>query len=495
LKPKQYLSIENSPQQLELQTDDNVSVVVLDHDDTSAAEGTDPKNAEQGVRMKTEATQNVVVASAVLKTDDGQVHVKTESVAAESGVRSALYSTKVKIEERSATIFRTENLAATAFVTEATDSDIAVPKVENSPVYPKINIKHRQSLVLDTYNIQTDNHATILKTGNAPVHFKTDNKNGEKDNPKTEYTAHQQLYLGIEREGRVQIALPRQEVLDAYNNLFLIYYSKAPIIDETNIDIALEQLKLLAALAETYWSASIVVPHIEAILFRFQGAVLDAIISDPPRWMMLSMKIKSKVIYREAMIHVAGNYPIWPCSTMSPSDLPPHIVQFIELSYSQTAILKSEIDQKLFCNTIARLDDDCEVTMKENGATTTWFTIQLWRNWFTERVIHYSKIKEKHRKNEDGVLYRLIARGGDEYLPLTAVIAALAKLRIEKGNSGDVDVDEVSNDLATLKKQAQDIVAPLCVNRSRLPIKEAGITVCPFSLHYLPTNTDNELST
>jgi hypothetical protein len=107
-----------------------------------------------------------------------------------------------------------------------------------------------------------------------------------------------------------------QEVLAAYHNLFLIIYSRPPVIDKEDISNALRQAELLIKIAELYGSVSTIRPYLNNCIMQYGRDVYTAILADPPRWLRLSLYLESAPIFKEAMIHIVGRYPFWPSSTV-----------------------------------------------------------------------------------------------------------------------------------------------------------------------------------
>jgi hypothetical protein len=107
-----------------------------------------------------------------------------------------------------------------------------------------------------------------------------------------------------------------QEVLAAYHNLFLIIYSRPPVIDTEDISNALRQAELLIKIAELYGSVSTIRPYLNNCMMQYGRDVYTAILADPPRWLRLSLYLESAPIFKEAVIHIVGRYPFWPSSTV-----------------------------------------------------------------------------------------------------------------------------------------------------------------------------------
>lgn len=110
--------------------------------------------------------------------------------------------------------------------------------------------------------------------------------------------------------------IDNQEVLAAYHNLFLIIYSRPPIIDTEDISNALRQAELLIKIAGLYGSIQTIRPYLNNCMSQYGRDMYTAILADPPRWLHLSLYLESAPIFKEAIIHIVGRYPFWPSSTV-----------------------------------------------------------------------------------------------------------------------------------------------------------------------------------
>ncbi|KAE8451176.1 hypothetical protein EG329_004340 [Mollisiaceae sp. DMI_Dod_QoI] len=267
---------------------------------------------------------------------------------------------------------------------------------------------------------------------------------------------------------------PSERLLEAYDNLFRIFYCKDPIIDANDIQVALEQVELLVKIAGIYESLHAVRPYVNNCLYSFGRKLFQVIARDPPRWLKLSVLISSPTIFRECIIHIVGAHPNWPSTSTLREELDTTTVMLIEKKIDELRTLKHSIDRTLFLSSI--VVDGKEVYLDRDNESTrnTWFVVQVWRDWYTRSIseaIHGKDPKDCALAK----MHRTIARGGDAYLPFTFVLEVLEAFRCLKQSTGEVDVQEIEDDLKTLKEFAQQTVKPLCVNNSMLDVDAAGI--------------------
>jgi hypothetical protein len=275
------------------------------------------------------------------------------------------------------------------------------------------------------------------------------------------------------------------EVCEAYNNLFLLFHNLAPNLHSKNIEIALEQMERLINISMFYHYLGLVRPSLSSHLFNFGHDLFKAIIRDPPRWLKISLHLEDGPIFKEAMVHIIGQWPYFPWKTSSPSDLPNYILDLIRDKYDQIRSLKAKVDQTLFTSSI--YINGQPVTLN-NSAFETWVAVSYWREWLASALEQSND--PRNVGNRNGTMYRLMDQGGNAYLSIALISEDLKYL------DQVCDLQEVSADLGIMKAFANTAVSELCVNNSKLDIKAAGIehlTCCKVDTDDLPWVKDSGL--
>jgi hypothetical protein len=296
----------------------------------------------------------------------------------------------------------------------------------------------------------------------------TNNENqvATKETPSTT----EELHIAMEKATQLS-----GELLSAYRNLFLIYYGRAPIIDTKDIDTALQQAEILIRIAELYGSIPVVRPYLGNCMMQFGRDVYTAILQDPPRWLQLSLYLESAPIFKEAIIHIVGNLPNWPWSTVQLRDFPDDLKGSKGLFESKLDYLEGlqrDVDRKLTMSSIKINGEEAQLDHENKRTYNTWLVLQLWKSWFTRSISKGGSPNSSVCSS--GTVYRLISKGGDVYLPSETIVTQIKALRdlnrVVKG-----DKQEIEEDLKLMKDFAQKEVRLLCVNNSMLSVEEAGI--------------------
>ena len=265
----------------------------------------------------------------------------------------------------------------------------------------------------------------------------------------------------------IAVTGPPIELCEAYNNLFLIFYSKPPVISTTSVSIALKQCEDLISVAKPLESLSVVRPYLGNAIGRFGRQLYLAIMAEPFRWLELSMILESAVIFKEAVIHIVGAYTPGPSGQINlPTDIPQYVRDLIIFKVRYLDQQRMDVNERLFSSSIVIDSKIVTFSFVDTSIFSTWLVVQIWRDWFCREMagVHLNPHKT-------GALYRTFAKSGDAYLPTVAVKAIVEKIR----DPIKVDVEELREDLELLRKFAQEAVKELCENNSMVDVQEAGI--------------------
>lgn len=116
--------------------------------------------------------------------------------------------------------------------------------------------------------------------------------------------------LSISHPPIVQLSHEDQELLNDYDNLFRIFYNYPPNLDAIDIATAYLQCKSLLNLADLYDALEVVGPRIDHHLLQFQSRLWKQIAKYPSSYLKLGYLSRSQTIFKEALIHVVGNWPV-----------------------------------------------------------------------------------------------------------------------------------------------------------------------------------------
>jgi hypothetical protein len=268
-----------------------------------------------------------------------------------------------------------------------------------------------------------------------------------------------------------QTLVVKSEVLDAYHFLFQSYYNIPPAISTTDVHQAVEQAGLLVKVAALYQSLPSVRPHICYSLLSHGRDLHSAILQNPPHFLLLSLKLRCAPIFREAIIHIVGQAPLWPWP-VSRDVIPAKVLHLIETKIVDFRSAKNAVNTELFTSCLAKGNARITITKIDPGTLDTWVVVQMWHDWFCGAVRECNTMREKQGKVVEGNMYRLIARGGDSYLPIEDVLRVLRPFKAQPGSSewGNWQRKEVEEDLRMMKEYAAKAVKGLVINRAMINV-------------------------
>ncbi|KAF7930169.1 hypothetical protein BELL_0086g00050 [Botrytis elliptica] len=256
-----------------------------------------------------------------------------------------------------------------------------------------------------------------------------------------------------------------QKVLDAYRSLFLCYFGCAPTISTTNSATAASQSMLLIKIANLYDSAKVVRPYIVASLLSLGRSLYASIRRNPPNFLLLAYKLQCSPIFKEALIHIVGQYPSWPWLTKE--DRMGHdLGRVIRKKFEDLQDMRFEANGPLFQSCIVKDKVRVSINNLDRSTFDVWVIVQIWHDWFSQQLRHCTLVQRHEHRNVEKNMYKLIAQGGDAYLKIDDVMAMIEPFRAgsEAREWGHWEKDQVELQLNILKESAAKKVSNLVAN-------------------------------
>jgi len=254
----------------------------------------------------------------------------------------------------------------------------------------------------------------------------------------------------------------------------------SPYLDTDYLETSSRQIELLIQAASLHDCTHVIRPHAVAHMLNFGRALFSAIMHDPPRWLNIGLELQSSVIFQEAIVHIAGQYPSWPWNSFNKDVFDRSIRELIERKAREIHDRQIKTDAILFISTINIAQRNIVIHPDNKTNWDSWFIVQYWRDWFCR-----TKAATNFKDFVDGTIYRILACGGDAYLTPEYVHRLLKQI------NGVVDwgLEAVTGDLDILKNFAAKEVKDLVINHSMLDIEKEGIkylTCAAVEKHELP---------
>lgn len=263
-----------------------------------------------------------------------------------------------------------------------------------------------------------------------------------------------------------------RKTFDDFENVFRACYSLPLKLDHKNIQNALQQTEATLDIAKVHGFLSVIRPHLNAHLLNFGRELYKSIVQEPPRWLQLSLWIQSTPIFKEALLHIVGNYPKWQHEAVERVRNYPYEVEYlIDTKINDFRKKKANIDGDLFkTNHIEADKEKLYFEDIDEHTYNTWLVNKCWNDWFEYSIAKANTARISH---EDATMYRRMLQGGNAYLDINTVCDIIETLR---GRAlSEEEFLEIENDLTRLKQYAQEKVQSLCVNESMVLVGDEDI--------------------
>ena len=200
----------------------------------------------------------------------------------------------------------------------------------------------------------------------------------------------------------------------AWDSIFSLFYNRALKIDDTTLEMAVQDCVNVISLAETIHAAPAVREHLDLALIRFGSRLYEAIARNPVAWIDLACRIQSPSIFKESITHTIGKWNMIPSSKLE--TLSPEIRDLCQRKFQELDLAKEAIEMRIlghYPEVLTRNVHD----KPGRGAYSTeiylWMALCFFRQWYAQAIND-----ERTRHAEDGgfMFFKTLEMGGDAYL-------------------------------------------------------------------------------
>ncbi|KAB8233127.1 uncharacterized protein BDW43DRAFT_94725 [Aspergillus alliaceus] len=265
-------------------------------------------------------------------------------------------------------------------------------------------------------------------------------------------------------------------------NMFKIFYDLSPLLDQGGLENVLSRCWDLIDLADCLRATRAVFPMIETSLQDLGSHFYALIADDPINWMKLGTYMRSALIFKEAAIHIIGN---WNALGDDLDYLPSVVHELCESRYRELVIFKQELE--------ARMLQHCPYQTLRGGPhsefmvapyakdLSMWMAMTFYSQWFCVAICEN---RTYFARDGGAAFYRSIYAGGDAYLG----VEEQETYNVIHMNARRARILE--NRLGILKADMSRFVAVLLVNESRYDADLMGelpyLTCCKIEDDELP---------
>ncbi|KAG6191566.1 hypothetical protein E4U27_004441 [Claviceps purpurea] len=314
-----------------------------------------------------------------------------------------------------------------------------------------------------------------------------------------------QYVFDADPDMREMLLAADQVVLRNYDNLFRIIYNCRPMLDNVDTFRACMQCELLLKLADQYDALAVVGPCVEHHMLQFQSRLWKAMAKDVRGYFELGYLTRSKVIFKEALIHVVGR---WYLSQKRPDlDVPDFVLDIAEDKVCKLQEKASRVEYQLF-----RLSLTTEQGKRVRPAQDylDWLVVSLFREWLADNTkprilpaftIESESESDNGHHSDDNI----------QYIPPTYSICQVYRDLGSDSPSAFLDhkdceaflalspqlytpenLDRFQKRMADLKALARDLVRPLLHNSLELDVDSPNVSYENFDKPFYFTCTTVE---
>ncbi|KAG6057452.1 hypothetical protein E4U17_004071 [Claviceps sp. LM77 group G4] len=323
------------------------------------------------------------------------------------------------------------------------------------------------------------------------------------DSPPATINASQRIF-DAEPEMREMLLGGNKILLRNYDNLFRIFYNYRPMLNNVSVIKALRQCESLLWLADQYDALAVVRPRVEHHMLQFQSR-LWMVVARHSRFFEFSYLARSKVIFKEALIHVVG---LWHMSQERPDlEVPDFVLDMAERKVYELQENVSRVEGQLFHLSLTT-EQGYRVTPSNDYLG--WLVVSLFRQWLTENIKAQSGPARNSESESDNDLqsdgnntpalpnfgtcraYRDI--GSDSPSAFLDHNECEAFLALSPELHSPENLVRFEKRMADLKALARDVVRPLLHNSLELNVDRPNISYEPFDkpLHFTCTTVEDE---
>lgn len=254
-------------------------------------------------------------------------------------------------------------------------------------------------------------------------------------NANGEPTAKGLVGLVVNENGRVPT-----KIFDYYEAILYAFYNKDIPIRDADMGSALNDSMGMLDVAKYLGCVNIIRNPVEIALTKHGQTLYRSIPNTPAVWAGLALDLQSETIFRESIIHLAGNWTKWRADQDTTGRQHPVIRQIAEKYHRRIMAKAKDLELKIasvypndMCKPINETSIKCEEYAKD---ILRWMALCFFRHWFGQRIVS----QRGHFADDGGYeLYQQLATGKEAYMDKTVMNQFHSKLPMTPKSMGVVE--------------------------------------------------------
>ncbi|KIX98161.1 uncharacterized protein Z520_06241 [Fonsecaea multimorphosa CBS 102226] len=200
----------------------------------------------------------------------------------------------------------------------------------------------------------------------------------------------------------------------AWDWLFGVFYNREPVFDDSNLATVLSCVLSLVECAESIGAVEHVRDVVDLALMRQDDVLWTSILENPHVWIELGRRVRSPAIYREAAIHLIGQWGTIPDEEKD--RVSQDIREILERKATELSLKKEALELRIlghYPEFIRRIAADKPGRPSYSGDIYMWMAVGFFRQWVAQNISD-----DRTRRAPDGGLnfYMSLHAGGHAYL-------------------------------------------------------------------------------
>ncbi|KAF1915973.1 RTA1 like protein-domain-containing protein [Ampelomyces quisqualis] len=283
----------------------------------------------------------------------------------------------------------------------------------------------------------------------------------------------------VNENGRIPQA---SKVFAHYESIFYAFYGKDLTIDANDMAEALPECHSLLQISEYLGCTGIISKPIEVALLKHGQDLFRSIQSNPCPWVHVAYDIRSEAMFKECMIHFAGNWKNFkktPAVLESVREIPG--LRLLIEKYHRALILQGKgLELAIMSHYPGKMDKPSEdIPIKREAYSKdilVWMALSFFRHWVGQRLL-----LEKGRNGADCgyELYKAMGAAGEAYIDKTVINQFHTKFPMTKKamNVLENHLFEIKECIKAIIEEHQVLVSTTQLDVSRFPVNYLTCTV------------------
>jgi len=252
--------------------------------------------------------------------------------------------------------------------------------------------------------------------------------------------------------------------------MFRLIYNMDPLIQSWDSESIVLEAEDLVQIAEDIGASWEVMKALETALLHIDRLTLYSIVWQPASWVNLGIRMRSAVIYQEAVIHLVGKWKALNATIID--SLEPYTRCLCQKKYQELVLRKKTVECHILSHYPRSLH--CEADGNLSCASYandihTWMAISFFRQWFSHSIV----LCRNYVAADGGAAFYRRIGGVDTYL--TSQEMPYFNLRFPMSTKGRAVFEAKVREL---KEEIRPFVDDLLVNNSRYTFDELPHLTC-----------------